>query len=517
MATLELEGIGGKPVAGTYEPDLASCMIAHTLTPYSTVVNTGLFINNAFVPAAGGSTLQIENPTTGKFLATVSAAQRSDVDAAVAAAKAAFEGPWGTLPPEKRGQLLNKLADLIERDADDLASLEALDAGILFGESKGLHIPQAAATLRYFAGWADKITGQLLRIPQGHAYTTRDPLGVCGAIVPWNAPLMITCWKLAPAIAAGNTLVIKTPEAAPLYGQKLALLVREAGFPPGTINVLCGLGAVAGQALAEHMQVRKISFTGSPGVGRRILRAAADTNFKKVTLELGGKGPSIVFADADLENALFWTTLGITANNGQVCAAGSRIYVEAHIYDSFLFAFAERIANYSVGNPLQPSTTKGPVINAAQKEKILAYIDKAKASSIRPLSVGEPIVREGHFVPNTAFADVPEDAAIMREEIFGPLASIARFTTESEAIAKANSTEYGLSAAIFTNNVSRAGRVSSQIQAGQVTVNCWGLLHANTPFGGIKQSGFGRDMGEEALDSWLSTKTVKYNTLPSRM
>ncbi|KGO55702.1 Aldehyde dehydrogenase, N-terminal [Penicillium expansum] len=493
MSEIELIGFEGRPVR----------------------INTGLFINNEFQLATGGSQLEVENPTTGSLLASVSAAQREDVDAAVSAAKAAFQGPWATLTPARRGQLLNRLADLIERDADDLASLEALDAGVLFGESKGLHIPQATETLRYFAGWADKIAGQLLSIPQGYAYTRREPLGVCAAVVPWNAPLMITIWKLAPAIAAGNALIIKTPELAPLYAQKLASLVKEAGFPPGVIAILCGHGAVAGQALAEHPGVKKIAFTGSAPVGRGILRAAAGSNLKKVTLELGGKSPSIVFSDAELGNALFWTTLGFTANNGQVCAAGSRIYVHENIYDKFLLAFAEKLAHTTPGDPLSGQTTKGPVISQRQREKITEYIRHAKESGIRLLAGGDEIPGKGNFVPNAAFADVPDDARIMQEEIFGPVASIAKFHTEAEVIEKANATEFGLSAAVFTNDVNRAQRVSEALECGQVTINCWGMLHANTPFGGVKQSGFGRDMGEEALEAWMSTKTVKYFTLPT--
>ncbi|KAK3322783.1 putative aldehyde dehydrogenase [Apodospora peruviana] len=497
MSEIELTGFGGRSVR----------------------INTGLFINNEFRPATGDAQLEVENPTTGARLASVSAAQKEDVDAAVAAAQTAFKGPWRAVQPAQRGRLLNKLADLIDRDADDLASLEALDAGIIFGDAKALHITQAAETLRYFAGWADKLTGQLLSIPQGYAFTRREPLGVCAAVVPWNAPLMITIWKLAPAIAAGNVLIIKTPELSPLYGQKLAELVREAGFPAGVVNILCGEGRIAGQALAEHHGVKKIAFTGSGPVGREIMRAAASSNLKKVTLELGGKGPSIVFGDADLDNALFWTVTGITANNGQVCAAGSRIYVHASIYDKFLAAFAERLNNTAraPGDPLAEGTTKGPVISRRQKEKIAEYIQDAKASGIRVVAGGGDVnsATEGHFVGTTAFGDVPDDARIMKEEIFGPVASIAKFQTEAEVIEKANATEYGLAAAVFTNDVNRAQRVSEAIESGQVTVNCWGILHANTPFGGVKQSGFGRDMGEEALDGWLTTKTVKYFTLPT--
>ncbi|KAH7361716.1 putative aldehyde dehydrogenase [Plectosphaerella cucumerina] len=475
-------------------------------------VETGLFINNEFVEAAGDNVVEIENPTTASPIGKLSAARKEDVDRAVVAAQAAFDTTWKATLPATRGRLLNKLADLIERDTDEFASLEAVDAGILFAESKNLHVPQAVETLRYFAGWADKITGQLLHIPDGQAYTLRQPLGVCAAIIPWNSPLMITCWKLAPAIATGNTLIIKTPELAPLYGQKLASLVREAGFPPGVINILCGLGHEAGQALAEHMGIRKIAFTGSGPVGRRILRASADSNLKKVTLELGGKGASIIFGDADVDNAVFWAVLGVTANNGQVCAAGSRIYVHASVYDRFLAAFGERIAASAHGDPLSPGTAKGPVVSGAQKEKILGYVVRARQAGIRLLAGGEALSEKGHFVANTAFADVPEDAQIMQEEIFGPVASIAKFEDENDIVRRANASVYGLAAAIFTRDVDRAQRVSAALESGQVNVNCWGTLNANTPFGGVKQSGFGRDMGEEALDSWLSTKVVKYRS-----
>lgn len=408
-------------------------------------------------------------------------------------------------------RLLSKLADLIERDAVELASLESIDAGILYGDSLNFNVPQTVDTLRYFAGWTDKGAGQSLHIPNGLAYTQNEPLGVCAAIVPWNAPLMITIWKLAPAIATGNVLIIKTPELTPLYGQKLAALVVEAGFPPGVINILCGEGNVAGQAIAEHPKIRKVAFTGSTLVGRQILRAAAETNLKRVTLELGGKGPSIVFPDADLENALFWTVLGITANNGQICAAGSRIYVHTSIYERFLEEFKVRTTKAVHGDPLLATTTKGPLASAGQHRKVLGYVSKAKEAGSRLLCGGEGL--DGNFILNTAFADVKEDDVIMKEEIFGPVAAIAKFETESEVITKANNSEYGLSAAIFTDNISRAHRVASAIKTGQVTVNCWGNLHSNTPFGGMKQSGFGRDLGKEALDGWTNSKTVKIHLL----
>lgn len=327
---------------------------------------------------------------------------------------------------------------------------------------------------------------------------------------------MITIWKLAPALAAGNTIIIKTPEMCPLYGQKLGQLIAEAGIPPGVVNIVCGLGGVAGAALSAHTSIRKISFTGSPGVGRQILATSARTNLKRVTLELGGKGASIVFDDADWENALFWTTLGITVNNGQVCIAGSRIYVQDTIYDKFIEDFSKRVSEAVHGDPLIAETTKGPVVNRAQRDKILSYIDLGKSSGARLIAGGEPLPSDGHFVANTAFADVSDDARIMKEEVFGPLACIAPFTAEEEVVRRANDTAFGLSAAVFTNDLNRAYRVAEAMEAGQVTVNNWGAVHANTPFGGVKESGFGRDMGKEALDEWTSVKTVKWHILGSK-
>ncbi|GFF22213.1 aldehyde dehydrogenase [Aspergillus udagawae] len=477
-------------------------------------VPTGLFIHNEFTPSSSNETLTVENPTTGNILGTISAATAADVDRAVTSATTGFQ-TWRATPGPERGRLLLKLADLIERDAEEFASLEAVDAGILYTDSMGMNIPQTIANLRYYAGWADKIDGKTLEIPGGVGYTFREPLGVCAAIVPWNAPLMITIWKLAPALATGNSLIIKTSENSPLYGQKLAQLIVEAGFPPGVVNIIAGLGLPAGQSLAEHPSIRKVSFTGSSATGRKILAAAAKTNLKKVSLELGGKGPSIVFDDCDLENALLWTRIGITANNGQICAAGSRIYVQDTIYEKFLAAYvrAARENPGVAGDPLDPATTKGPIVNGAQHQRILGYIAQGKEAGARLLFGGEKVGQKGYFVENTAFADVSEDAAIMKEEIFGPVASIAKFSSEDEVIRKANDTLHGLSAAVFTNDVNRAYRVSRALESGQVTVNAWAMLSANAPFGGVKESGFGRDMGEEALEGWTSVKTVKYMIL----
>ncbi|CAG7557860.1 unnamed protein product [Fusarium equiseti] len=470
-------------------------------------VPTGLFINNKFIPATSSETLTTLNPTTNTPLGEVSAAQPADVDAAVSAAQEALK-TWKASHAERR-KLLNKLADLIERDAQDFASLEAVDGGMLFNMSLGFCVVQAVETIRYFAGWADKIDGQAMDFDQGLAYTKREPIGVCAAVVPWNTPLMITAWKLAPALAVGNTLILKTPELTPLYGQKLAQLILEAGFPAGVVSILPGLGHTAGQALADHPQVRKLSFTGSLAVGRQILISAAKSNLKRVTLELGGKGPSIVFNDCNFENALAFATAGITLHNGQICAAGSRIYVQEDIYDKFISEFAARTKDAVAGDPLLPETAKGPIISATQKERIMEYITKAKNEGTELLHGASE--EQGNFVPNTAFINVSPNDTIMREEVFGPVASIAKFKTEEEVIALANDNEYGLAAALFTNDISRAVRVSDQIEAGMVTVNTWGSISANAPFGGIKQSGFGRENGIDALSDWTQVKCVKIN------
>ncbi|KAH8755095.1 aldehyde dehydrogenase domain-containing protein [Diaporthe sp. PMI_573] len=475
-------------------------------------VQTGLFIHGEFSAAFGNAVLEVENPTSGQILAAVSACQREDVDRAVESAKTAFSS-WRKAAPRTRALLLNRLADLVERSAPDLASLQTLESGQLYRESLGLHVTQAVETLRYFAGWADKLDGESISLPDGIAYTRREPIGVCAAIVPWNT-LMIAFWKLAPAIAAGNVLILKTPETTPLWGQKLAELVKESGFPPGVINILCGYGNVAGQALSEHMAVKKIAFTGSPAVGRRIMAIAAQTNLKKISLELGGKSPSIVFDDADWENALFWTTLGITASNGQVCVAGSRIYVQDTIYERFLSDFSSRSKAVVAGDPFSPQTTKAAIASKAQLDKMAEYVEKGKRSGARLLHGGHTIPGEGYLIENTAFADVRQDADIMTNEVFGPLASIASFSTEEEAIDKANDSAYGLSAAIFTRDLNKAFRVSEALESGQVTVNSWGDVSANAPFGGMKESGFGKDMGKEALDDWTITKTVKWHIQP---
>lgn len=356
------------------------------------------------------------------------------MDNAVAAAKAAFPG-WRATPPQHKAKLLWRLAELVERDGEAIAQLEALDVGINTGGSRMLTVGLGAEVLRYYAGWADKITGKTLRIPGGTAYTTREPIGVCAAIVPWNTPFLISLWKLAPALAVGNVVILKTPELAPLSGLRLAELIKEAGFPAGVVSVLTGLGGVAGAALAEHMEIRKVSFTGGGVTGRKILRAAAGSNLKQVSLELGGKGPSIVFDDADLPNALFWTLMGFTLHNGQICVAGTRIYVQEGIYDAYIAAFTKQLeALQTTGDPtVDGDNTKGPVISKLQHEKILSYIEKGKAEGGKIIGGGNKLGDKGYFVEATAFTDVKPDATIMKEEIFGPVA-VSNFPSKGDII-----------------------------------------------------------------------------------
>ncbi|THV44598.1 hypothetical protein BGAL_0610g00050 [Botrytis galanthina] len=470
---------------------------------------TGLFINNEWVKGVDGKTFEVINPATEEVITSVHEATEKDVDIAVAAARKAYEGEWRKVTPEGRGKLLVKLADLVEKNADLLAAVESLDNGKAISMAKG-DVAAVAGCLRYYGGWADKIEGKVIDTdPEYFTYTKQEPIGVCGQIIPWNFPLLMWSWKIGPAIATGNTVVIKTAEQTPLSALVAANLIKEAGFPPGVVNIISGFGKIAGAAIASHMDVDKVAFTGSTVVGRQIMKAAAGSNLKKVTLELGGKSPNIVFNDADIENAISWVNFGIFFNHGQCCCAGSRVYVQDGIYDKFVERFKARAIANKVGDPFHHETFQGPQVSQLQYDRIMGYIDEGKKSGATIVTGGERHGDKGYFIQPTIFSDVTEDMKIMQEEIFGPVCSIAKFSTEEEIIKIGNGSNYGLASAVHTQNLNTALRVSNALKAGTVWVNCYNMLHHQVPFGGYKESGIGRELGEAALSNYTQTKSVR--------
>lgn len=479
----------------------------------SASVNTGLFINGKFVDPVDGETIEVFNPADGSTITKISAGTAKDIDIAVNAARKAYKTSWGLKTPgSERGKLLYKLADLIEKNAETFAAIEALDAGKHFHHAITQDVADAIANLRYYAGWADKNYGQTVETTEAKfAYTRHEPIGVVGLIVPWNFPLMITIWKVAPALATGNAIVLKPSEVTPLSTLKLAELVKEVGFPDGVFNVVTGYGATAGQALVEHPLVGKVSFTGSTIVGRKVMETAAKTNLKRVTLELGGKSPTLVFDDADIEQAVKWVALGIFHHSGQMCNAGSRIFVQEGIYDKFVEAFAKEAQSIQQGDGFRTGTQEGPVVSQVQLNRVLGYIEAGKQEGARVVTGGARAEGSGYFVKPTIFADVKPDMKIVREEIFGPVGVVVKFNTEEEVIEQANDTVYGLSGYVFTSSINRAIRVSNAIEAGTIFVNSASILCPQAPFGGYKQSGHGREMGEYALEAFTQVKAVHVN------
>lgn len=475
-------------------------------------VNTGLFINNCFVPSEGSKTFATVDASSGTEIGQVHEASPSDVDKAVVAAEAAYKGKWGNTSASQRGRLLQTLAGLIMKNRDSLARIEALDNGKPYQIAKRVDVPGAADCISYYGGWATKRTGKTLDLDNNtFAYTRHEPIGVCGCIIPWNFPLLMAAWKLGPLLACGNTAVIKSSEKTPLSLLKLAELIREAGFPPGTVNVVSGFGPATGNAISSHMRIRKVAFTGSTATGRRIMTAAAQSNIKKVSLELGGKSPNIIFDDCDLDRALAYSIPGLLFNAGQVCAAGTRIFVQEGIYDEFVKRFCKVAKGMKLGNQFDNSTMQGPQVDEIQFKKILSMIQSGKDQGARVATGGKRSGNKGYFIEPTLFTDVTDDMDIVREEIFGPVGVVLKFKTEEEVIRRANDTEFGLAAAVFTQDVGKAVRVSNALEAGTVWVNQYSGGGVQCTFGGYKQSGIGRECGEYALELYSEVKQVTMN------
>jgi aldehyde dehydrogenase (NAD+) len=477
--------------------------------PLMTPLMTKLLINNRWVSSESGKTFPTINPATGEEICQVAEADAGDVDNAVRAARTAFEGPWRKMHASERGRMLHRLADLIEKNADQLALLESVDNGKPVSVAKAVDVAKTVACYRYFAGWADKVQGKTIPIDGDFfCYTKHEPIGVVGQIIPWNYPMLMQSWKLAPALATGNTVVMKPAEQTPLSALRIGELIVEAGFPEGVVNLLPGFGPTAGAAIAHHMDVDKVAFTGSTEVGRLIMAAAAHSNLKRVTLELGGKSPNIIFEDTDLDAAVEGAHMGIFVNQGQSCCAGSRVFVEEKIYQQFVEKSVARAQQRRVGDPLDPNTQQGPLVNQSQFDRVMGYIESGRSDGATLAYGGERVGDRGYFIRPTVFAGVQDDMKIAREEIFGPVMSVIAFKDVDEVIARANHTNYGLAAGVWTRDIKKALAVANGVRAGTLWVNCYHVLDTRAPFGGFKQSGIGRELGEYGLQQYTEVKTV---------
>ncbi|WP_158752329.1 aldehyde dehydrogenase family protein [Acidobacterium sp. S8] len=472
-----------------------------------------MLVDGKFVQAASGKTLPVYNPATGEVMAHVPEAEAEDVDRAVKAARRAFdEGPWSKMSPSQRGRLLLKLADLMEQHLEEFAEIESMDNGKPLAVARVADVPLAIDLFRYMAGWSTKIMGHTFPIsfPGDYlSYTLREPIGVVGQIIPWNFPLLMAAWKLGPALAAGCTVVLKLAEQTPLSGLKLAELIHEAGFPDGVVNVLTGYGEGAGAPLAAHDLVDKIAFTGSTEVGRLIVHAAAG-NLKKVTLELGGKSPAIIFPDADLDRAIAGTASAIFFNHGQCCCAGSRLLAHESIFDKVVEGVSDIASKIRVGNGLDPQTEMGPLVSEEQFQKVNGYIDSGLSEGAKATAGGKKAAGKGYFVQPTVLTKTNPDMKVIREEIFGPVVCAIPYNdSDLDRIAKeANDTPYGLAASIWTRDISTANKMAKRIRSGTVWINCHNVFDAALPFGGYKQSGWGREMGSEVLNNYTEVKAV---------
>ena len=471
-----------------------------------------LFIAGKWVDSVSGKTFDTLNPATEEVITSIAEGDSSDIDLAVTAARKAFEdGPWRKTDARERGKILLRVMDLIEKNKDELALLETLDNGKPISETTNADLPLVIDCLLYYAGWADKIHGETIPVRgEFFNYTLREPVGVVGQIIPWNFPLLMAAWKIAPAIACGNTVVLKPAEQTPLTALRLGEICQEAGLPDGVLNIVPGYGPTAGAALAEHMDVDKIAFTGEYTTGRIIMQAASK-NLKRVSLELGGKSPNIVFADSDIDSAVAGAMTGIFFNQGEVCCAGSRLFLERSIHDEFVDKLSSRASSLSVGNPEDAGTQMGAQVSKEQFDKILGYIDTGKQEGAKLVTGGERCGEKGYFIRPTIFDAVDNNMKIAREEIFGPVVSAITFDDVDDMVRQSNLSIYGLAAAVWTRDIKKAHRLARDLKAGTIWINTYNSFDAASPFGGFKQSGFGRELGIHALELYTQVKSVWIN------